>query len=240
MVDRFGERFHRLLVGDDLGGRLNFNNRPLPQWAAPAGFVVWMALIQVPAIGDAFEWRVVVFSTIGAFYCLLAARELWVRDGLKSRFPMALLLGFHAIVLMIRIPAVLVEAGTLAPEFGGRWFAPMALEALVFIQALAMLTLSLTKERAERRLRSMALSDPLTGLANRRAFFDQGAALIAGCVRGKRPTSLIAFDLDRLKQINNTYGHPFGDAMRVPGFPGLLLPAADNDSRMGIRPRIRP
>ena len=25
-----------------------------------------------------------------------------------------------------------------------------------------------------------------------------------------------------------------------PGFPGLLLPAADNDSRMGIRPRIRP
>ena len=90
-----------------------------------------MALIQVPAIGDAFEWRVVVFSTIGAFYCLPAARELWVRDGLKSRFPMALLLGFHAVVLMIRIPAVLVEAGTLAPEFGGRWFAPMALEALV-------------------------------------------------------------------------------------------------------------
>ena len=199
-----------------------------------------MALIQVPAIGDAFEWRVVVFSTIGAFYCLLAARELWVRDGLKSRFPMALLLGFHAVVLMIRIPAVLVEAGTLAPEFGGRWFAPMALEALVFIQALAMLTLSLTKERAERRLRSMALSDPLTGLANRRAFFDQGAALIAGCVRGKRPTSLIAFDLDRFKQINDTYGHPFGDAVLEPGFPGLLLPAADNDSRMGIRPRIRP
>ena len=159
-----------------------------------------MALIQVPAIGDAFEWRVVVFSTIGAFYCLLAARELWARAGLKSRFPMALLLGFHAVVLMIRIPAVLVEAGTLAPEFGGRWFAPMALEALVFIQALAMLTLSLTKERAERRLRSMALSDPLTGLANRRAFFDQGAALIAGCVRGKRPTSLIAFDLDRFSR----------------------------------------
>jgi diguanylate cyclase (GGDEF)-like protein len=62
-------------------------------------------------------------------------------------------------------------------------------------------------------LKRMAHTDPLTGLANRRAFFEQGARLVAQGQRIGRPTCMIVFDLDRFKQVNDTYGHPFGDAV---------------------------
>ena len=195
-----------------LGVRI-FNGRPTPHWAALGGVAIWLLLVQIPAIADSFAWRVSVAALLAASYGLLAARELWSRDGLKSRVPIAFLLVIHAIVVLLRIPAAFSEAALSPADFGGKWFAPMALEALVFVQALALLMVSLTKERAEARLRTIALTDALTGLANRRAFFADGRRLIANGQASGQPTSLIAFDLDGFKLINDTYGHPFGDAV---------------------------
>jgi diguanylate cyclase (GGDEF)-like protein len=190
-----------------------FNGRPAPQWIPLTGVALWLLAVRLPAIADSNEWRIVLSSAIIASYCVIGAWDLWVRDGLKSRFPIALTLAAHATAVSVRIPVALIEARRGVFDFGSPWFTPMALETLVFVQVLALLMLSLTKERAEARLSKMALTDPLTGLANRRAFFDQGARLVAQGQRLRRPTSLIAFDLDRFKQVNDTYGHPFGDAV---------------------------
>jgi diguanylate cyclase (GGDEF)-like protein len=64
---------------------------------------------------------------------------------------------------------------------------------------------------AESRQRQMANQDPLTGLANRRAFDTAlSAALAQGSADGKRFTLLLA-DIDTFKQINDRFGHTAGD-----------------------------
>jgi len=59
----------------------------------------------------------------------------------------------------------------------------------------------------------MALLDPLTGLFNRRYIEQRLEDEIKRSERHGRPLSVILFDLDEFKQVNDTYGHGAGDAM---------------------------
>ncbi len=63
----------------------------------------------------------------------------------------------------------------------------------------------------EDELRRQALSDPLTGLANRRCFEDVCGAELARVKRYDGPAALLLLDIDHFKHINDTYGHPVGD-----------------------------
>jgi diguanylate cyclase (GGDEF)-like protein/putative nucleotidyltransferase with HDIG domain len=61
-------------------------------------------------------------------------------------------------------------------------------------------------------------TDPLTGLANRRSLDRQVEAGLAHAARAKTGFSVVVLDLDRLKEINDTYGHEAGDrAIRTVG-----------------------
>ena len=61
-------------------------------------------------------------------------------------------------------------------------------------------------------------TDPLTGLANRRSLDRQFEAGLGRAARTKETISVVVLDLDRLKEINDTYGHEAGDrALRVVG-----------------------
>ena len=84
-------------------------------------------------------------------------------------------------------------------------------EVLFAAFALAFLRLAMAKERAELEQRKAALADPLTGIANRRAFFDLGDPLLAHAMSAHRPVTLLLLDLDRFKQVNDTAGHQAGD-----------------------------
>ncbi|NMB56036.1 MAG: diguanylate cyclase [Leptolinea sp.] len=61
------------------------------------------------------------------------------------------------------------------------------------------------------RLELLAMTDELTGLPNRRFFFERGAEEIRRSMRYKTPLALIMLDLDKFKVINDTYGHDTGD-----------------------------
>jgi len=61
------------------------------------------------------------------------------------------------------------------------------------------------------RLLHVARSDSLTGLANHRAFQDDFSKAIERRATGAVPFSLLAFDLDELKRVNDVEGHPAGD-----------------------------
>ena len=61
----------------------------------------------------------------------------------------------------------------------------------------------------------MAITDPLTGLYNRRYLDDQLARVHATAVRIQRPYALLVMDVDEFKLVNDTYGHAKGDAALV-------------------------
>ncbi len=58
---------------------------------------------------------------------------------------------------------------------------------------------------------TQALTDPLTGLHNRRSFGAQGAAMVALAYHQDQPISLAVLDVDHFKRVNDSYGHPVGD-----------------------------
>jgi diguanylate cyclase len=58
-----------------------------------------------------------------------------------------------------------------------------------------------------------ARTDALTGLPNRRSFDDEFQKRLAQWRRKRTPFSLLLLDVDRFKQLNDTYGHPAGDAV---------------------------
>jgi len=65
--------------------------------------------------------------------------------------------------------------------------------------------------RAEELLVKLATTDPLTGLYNRRHFFDLAEMEIARSRRYGHPLACIMFDVDHFKHINDSHGHLFGD-----------------------------
>lgn len=66
------------------------------------------------------------------------------------------------------------------------------------------------EENAE-TLRHIAVTDPLTGLANRRRLEEEGIRLIDACLRADASFSALLIDIDHFKRVNDTYGHAVGD-----------------------------
>jgi|AntRauTorcE11897_2_1112592.scaffolds.fasta_scaffold08890_2 diguanylate cyclase (GGDEF)-like protein len=66
-------------------------------------------------------------------------------------------------------------------------------------------------KKAHSELQKVATTDPLTGIANRRVFIDQAAVEMARSSRSGVPLSLVMMDIDRFKEINDSYGHQIGD-----------------------------
>ncbi|WP_018866213.1 MULTISPECIES: sensor domain-containing diguanylate cyclase [unclassified Thioalkalivibrio] len=67
------------------------------------------------------------------------------------------------------------------------------------------------RKQLERYWREAAYSDPLTGIANRRALFEHAEHEIERAHRHHRPLSLLVLDIDHFKTINTQYGHAQGD-----------------------------
>lgn len=84
-------------------------------------------------------------------------------------------------------------------DFGG--------ERALFVSLLDVTEKKLIQEELER----LATTDPLTGIFNRRSFFEMASKEIRRSVRYNYPFSLLMLDIDHFKRVNDTYGHAFGD-----------------------------
>lgn len=69
------------------------------------------------------------------------------------------------------------------------------------------------RDAALARLAEAAVTDPLTGLANRRGFTERAAQAVQACRERGAPVSVVLFDVDRFKAVNDTHGHAAGDAV---------------------------
>jgi len=66
-------------------------------------------------------------------------------------------------------------------------------------------------QNANRKLSVLALTDSLTGIANRRHFDEQFESLLSTAQRSKVPLAVLMIDLDHFKRYNDMYGHQAGD-----------------------------
>ena len=112
-------------------------------------------------------------------------------------------------------------------------FDPAQLDLLGLL--VDQLAVALQNARDYREKLELAIRDPLTGLYNRRFFFEALDKEVYRTERYGSPVSLAVFDVDEFKQVNDTYGHATGDdVLRAIGrvVEGLIRPT-DSFARIG-------
>src|SRR4029077_7327272 len=111
-------------------------------------------------------------------------------------------------------------------------------EVVLYVVGAAFIVLVLAKDRTVRAYKVAAATDVLTGLLNGRGFFEGAAEVVAASKSSKRPVSVLAFDLDHFKSINDNFGHAMGDTM-LQLFAGVVrktMRASDVIARNTTRP----
>lgn len=121
----------------------------------------------------------------------------------------------------------------VALAHGSTVFLPGDAAALSAYAAHAAIALS--NARLVARLERQAAEDPLTGLANQRAFHDDCAAEFSRAVRANEEMSIAMLDVDEFKKINDTHGHPYGDQVLIGVADALRASIRGHDTvaRMG-------
>jgi len=86
------------------------------------------------------------------------------------------------------------------------------------------------RKRTEDEIRELAMSDPLTGLANRNRFHADIEQARANAKRLDSRVALLFLDIDRFKNINDEFGHPVGDALLKQVASRLVATARETDT----------
>ncbi len=85
------------------------------------------------------------------------------------------------------------------------------------------------RKAMENELRSLATIDPLTGVLNRRSFFELAEQELSRCRRHPRPLSALMLDIDLFKLVNDRYGHQTGDDVLRAVVAACLTSLRDRD-----------
>lgn len=192
-----------------------FDGRPVEPVYLVTGAVLWLLVGRLPVMADAVDARALVASGIITAYTWLTAYEFWRgrSEQLVSRWPAIFMLFAHGALFLLRTPLVSMLPWSPANNemFGSVWLTVLSFEALLFTISIAFILLAMAKERTELRHRTAAMVDPLTGIANRRAFLQDAAQLAKRHAGKPRPAAVLLIDLDNFKSINDRFGHALGD-----------------------------
>jgi len=192
-----------------------FDGRPVEPVYLVTGAVLWLLVCRLPVLAGAVEARALIASAIITSYTWLTAWEFWRgrKEQLVSRWPAIFMLFAHGALFLLRTPlvALLPFSTTTDKMFTSVWMTVLSFEALLFTISIAFILLAMAKERTELRHRTAAMIDPLTGIANRRAFLQEAADLAKRHGSDPRPAAVMLIDLDHFKSINDRFGHAVGD-----------------------------
>lgn len=196
------------------GARVFEGRKPrLP--SAAAGAIAWAIFCQSEVFYGSQVLRIGVFSIIVSVYALLIPLEYWRSQDPQpaSRWIAIALSLLQALFYALRVP--LADRFIFpVPAEDVNMYVPIWITALcLHIAGIAFLVMVMVKERLELQLRRAASIDPLTGIANRRAFFDRGERILGRLSIDRAPAALLMIDLDFFKRVNDTYGHDAGDRL---------------------------
>lgn len=196
------------------GARVFDHRRPQPILMF-AGAALWLVLGRLPSVATSWDMRALLSSGIVAAYTWAAAYEFWRgrSEPLVSRWPAIFMLFAHGALYLLRAPfgAMLSASPSTNTAFESVWLTVLSFEALLFTISIAFILLAMAKERTEYRHKTAALIDPLTGIPNRRAFFQDAELELKRQASDPRPIAAMLLDLDNFKSINDRFGHAVGD-----------------------------
>jgi diguanylate cyclase (GGDEF)-like protein len=213
-----------------------FNRGSINPYPVIAGVGAWIAILAVTGARGNEQLAIALGTVLSGCLYTAAAFEFWLARGeeLRGRWPMIAILGLFAIVLFLAT-VQLYSSMTFIPTPSIGWLGSIHFVGLINSVIGAISLVMMLKERSEAKYKTDALIDPLTGLANRRAFMDRVQRLFDRSGRDGKPISLLACDLDQFKRINDTFGHSTGDhVLRIfaEGLSKVLRPV-DMAARMG-------
>ncbi len=179
-----------------------------------SGAVIWLAAYTIPAVRETAEVYVTLNLAIAATFLFASAFEFWRgrNDRLTGRGPLIVLLTLHGIFAASGAAAAAVGAMTPVGSTALiAWVGFVHFETLAFIVGTSIFTVAIAREKQELVHKINANTDSLTGLSNRRAFYEDAGRILNAARDTGISVSVILFDLDSFKAINDTYGHGPGD-----------------------------
>ena len=185
-----------------------------PRWLLLfGGAALWLVLYRIPAIQNSWDLRMLLASGIITAYTWATAYEFWRgrSEPLVSRWPAIFMFFAHGALYLLRTPFGAMIAPVNNQVFASVWITVLSFEALLFTIAIAFILLAMAKERTEHRHKTASLIDPLTGIANRRAFLQDAEVQLKCQATEPRPMAVLLLDLDNFKSINDRFGHAIGD-----------------------------
>jgi diguanylate cyclase (GGDEF)-like protein len=176
------------------------------------GAIAWIAAVTTVA-PEASVMRITVGAGIVAIYTALTAAELWSerRRTLQKRWPAIVVPALHGFVLML--PILLGDLLHRHEEIfsGSIWVTVFSIELVLYAVGTVFVIFMLVSERTVTVHRTAASMDPLTGMFNRRGFVEATSRVIEREANAGRPVTVLIFDIDHFKSINDRFGHPAGD-----------------------------
>ena len=176
------------------------------------GAMVWVAAVMTLK-PEASAIRFMIGAAIVAIYAALTAAQLWSerRKTLQRRWPAIVVPVLHGFVLMLPI----LLGGLLRPHddafASSIWVTVFSIELVLYAVATVFVIFMLVSERVVTAHKTAASTDPLTGMFNRRGFAEATSRVIEREANAGRPVTVLIFDLDHFKSINDRFGHSAGD-----------------------------
>jgi diguanylate cyclase (GGDEF)-like protein len=176
------------------------------------GAIVWVAAVVVLPPEDSAP-RLTIGAAIIAIYAALTAAELWTerRRAMQKRWPTIAVPVLHGCVLMLPI----LLGNLLHPHdealASSIWVTIFSVELVLYAIGTVFVIFMLVSDRAVTAHKTAASVDPLSGMLNRRGFAEACSRVIEREAASGRPVTVMIFDIDHFKSINDRFGHPAGD-----------------------------
>lgn len=163
---------------------------------------------------DSEVYRREAFRSFALFLILVVPASLFMIKASGSLLKKLVAMIYAVIFMVALVRGQLTMQQELRPFIADRLLEDVTLFLFVLLMHIGGAGfLLLVKEEQDARIVELANRDALTGLMNHRCFMEQARAILASHARFRDEVAMLFLDLDHFKDINDAWGHHFGDVV---------------------------